>query len=295
MNRQACEELIPIGLQLYQSTLDPEVCPDIYILDGSETQEDVQAYFDMAGLTYAQEEMVLGIALRGTKKTIVLISADSVQTPFQFFQVLWHELGHCTYRRLNPKADWKEQDQIDAFCGQKMIWGVVEKFWDEAIAQSASNKVIRSLSEDLLKDLCPDYVEQSEKERKLLGFFLQKGIQTQKGGSQMDDPLLNLMGIPFDPYALAIYSSESATNALLTAQDPCVGICEGNNDFKEALGELIQLVAKQFAQDDFFFVGTERFDETYDPLTKVAAALGAEDKTLVLMNASLKDLAKFFK
>lgn len=288
MNKKECEELIPMGVQLYRSILDPEVNPEIIVLSGDESSETIQGYFEQAGIDYHGEAVVLGMALRSSKASVALICADGVQTPFQFLQVMWHEMGHCTYRRVNPKPD----NGVSGVCEQKMLCGVIDKFWDEVVAQSASNKVIQSLSEDLRRTLCPDYQEQSVRERHMLGFFLRQGIQGQNAASQVDDPLLKLMGVPFDPYALAIYSAETATNAMLNSEDAITLGLEECPRFDQALDDLVAMVGEQFGQKEFYRVSDEVFDATYGAMVKVAAALGAKEETLALMNASLKDMAR---
>ena len=289
MNRQDCEKLVPMGLTLYNRIVESEIDPVIRVLSGEETDMEMRILCDRAGVPYQAEKVVLGLALRGSKKDIALISAPGVNSDFQFLQVMWHEMGHCSYRLNNPDGVLYGHDDPAKLYERKMIAGVVEKFWDEAIAQCAANKVIETVPREIIDAVCPDYVAQNIAERNLLSFFLHKGIADQNGGSKCDEPLLKLMGIPFDPYCLAIYCAEMATNKLIAANR--VDVQDGNPELDAALAGLSDLVLAQSECDNCFAISESRKEETILAFADVAKALGAADHTIQLMDMSLKDFA----
>lgn len=294
MQKKECEKLIQTGIKLYHLIADPSVNPEVYIIDGTESEAEMQSYYEKAGLSYKKEEVILGLALNGQNRQVVLIRSNGVHTAYQFFTILWHEMGHCSFRKNNPGIFLDENQNRKVFCEQKMIHGIVVKFWDEAIAQLASNVVSNHLPEEARGNFCPDEREQLKAKLNVLASFLRK---VQESDILLDSPLLNMIGIPFSPYCLAIYGAESAYNAKVKEASKQLFetmFGEDNKAFCEQMKKMIDLVIEQSGQKNIFELSESMIERACAIFVTLAEILGANQQTLQLMNWSLNDILAAF-
>lgn len=291
MDSKICEKLIPEGIHLYQLLIDPEVSPVVHILDGSETDRDMQLYFLEAGISDQYESVVMGLALNGPDKQIVLIRSGAMHDTCHFLRTLWHEMGHFSFRKQNPGIFFDLLSDFQKVMHVPMMQGVVLKFWDEAIAQCASNRALNALPQISQDILYSDIKSQIRAEQDMMHYFLKRCLN--QGEIDFDLPLLNLLKIPFSPYCLAIYCAEAAANPW---DDFIVGGCECNDCqcdmdlVRSPVLDLVQLVRKQYFSNDPFVLSEDLIDETVQCFMRLSYALNSDADAVKMMSMSLTEI-----
>lgn len=291
MDSKVCENLVPYGLNLYQMLIDSTISPVIHILSGEESEEEIQQYFEEAGFSCIQETVVMGLALNGTDRQVVLIRASAMHSTYHFLQTLWHELGHFSFRENNPGLffDLMSDPARLWFC--PMMQGIVMKFWDEAVAQSAANRVLQHLPEESMNLLCPDAGLQIEAEHQTMQYFLKTCIN--RGQVDFDVPLLSMLKIPFSPYCLAIYCAEAAANPWNdqpTNSCTCEDCACDMQQVGEPILDLVEMVRKLSLSESPFVLSEDLLDKTAACFVKLSESLGADEEDLEWMHASLADV-----
>lgn len=291
MDSKICEKLIPEGIHLYQMLIDSDVSPVVHVLNGSETDRDMQLYFSEAGFSEQYESVVMGLALNGPEKQVVLIRSGAMHDTCHFLRTLWHELGHFSFRKQNPGIFFDLISDFQKVMHVPMMHGIVLKFWDEAIAQCASNRALDTLPQISQDMLCPDMKSQISAEKDMMHYFLKKCLN--QGEIEFDLPLLNLLNIPFSPYCLAIYCAEAAANPWDDfIFDGCeCNDCQCNMDLVQSpIIDLVHLVRQQYLSDAPFELSETIIDETVKCFMRLSVALNADDSVVNMMGMSLAEI-----